>query len=80
MNLTLATAIFARDETPADRCDTAALANGVVQINLLVGQLVSSQQVSAISWLYGADRLYQLPLGVVGIAVGIVLLPELSGT
>ena len=56
----------------------AALANGVVQINLLVGQLVSSQQVGAISWLYGADRLYQLPLGVVGIAVGIVLLPELS--
>jgi len=56
----------------------AALANGVVQINLLVGQLVSSQQIGAISWLYGADRLYQLPLGVVGIAVGIVLLPELS--
>ena len=50
----------------------------MVQINLLVGQLVSSQQVGAISWLYGADRLYQLPLGVVGIAVGIVLLPELS--
>ena len=30
------------------------------------------------SWLYNADRLYQLPLGVVGIAIGIVLLPELS--
>jgi len=56
----------------------AALANGVVQINLLVGQLVSSQYPGAVSWLYGADRLYQLPLGVVGIAVGLVLLPELS--
>ena len=56
----------------------AALANGVVQINLLVGQLVSSQYTGAVSWLYGADRLYQLPLGVVGIAVGLVLLPELS--
>ena len=56
----------------------AALANGVLQINLLVGQLVASQHPGAVSWLYGADRLYQLPLGVVGIAVGIVLLPELS--
>ncbi len=56
----------------------AALAGGVVQINLLVGQLVASNYESAISWLYAADRLYQLPLGVVGIAVGIVLLPDLS--
>ncbi|MFV2053620.1 murein biosynthesis integral membrane protein MurJ [Aliiroseovarius sp. YM-037] len=56
----------------------AALAGGVVQINLLVGRQVASQFDSAISWLYNADRLYQLPLGVVGIAIGIVLLPELS--
>jgi len=56
----------------------AALANGVVQINLVVGQLVASRTEGAISWLFTADRLYQLPLGVVGIAIGIVLLPELS--
>ena len=56
----------------------AALANGVVQINLLVGTIVASFFPGAVSWLYGADRLYQLPLGVVGIAVSIVLLPELS--
>ena len=56
----------------------AALAGGVVQINLVVGQLVASNFDSAVSWLYAADRLYQLPLGVVGIAVGIVLLPDLS--
>lgn len=56
----------------------AALANGVVQINLLVGQIVASFYPGAVSWLYGADRLYQLPLGVIGIAIGIVLLPELS--
>lgn len=56
----------------------AALAGGVVQINLLVGQLVASNYEKAVSWLYSADRLYQLPLGVVGIAVGIVLLPDLS--
>jgi len=56
----------------------AALAGGVVQINLVVGRQVASQFDGAISWLYNADRLYQLPLGVVGIAIGIVLLPELS--
>ncbi len=56
----------------------AALAGGVMQINLLVGQQVASHYDKAISWLYSADRLYQLPLGVVGIAVGIVLLPDLS--
>ncbi|MDP5217405.1 murein biosynthesis integral membrane protein MurJ [Ruegeria sp. 2205SS24-7] len=56
----------------------AALAMGVTQINLVVGQLVASQTESAVSWLFAADRLYQLPLGVVGIAVGVVLLPDLS--
>lgn len=56
----------------------AALASGVMQINLVVGQLVASQYDKAVSWLFAADRLYQLPLGVVGIAIGIVLLPDLS--
>ena len=56
----------------------AALAGGVMQINLLVGQQVASHFDKAVGWLYAADRLYQLPLGVVGIAVGIVLLPDLS--
>lgn len=56
----------------------AALAGGVMQINLLVGQQVASFFESAVGWLYAADRLYQLPLGVVGIAVGIVLLPDLA--
>lgn len=56
----------------------AILAGGVVQINLLVGRQVASFTENAISWLSYADRLYQLPLGVVGIAVGVVLLPELA--
>jgi putative peptidoglycan lipid II flippase len=49
-----------------------------MQINLVVGQLVASRTEGAVSWLFAADRLYQLPLGVIGIAVGIVLLPDLS--
>lgn len=56
----------------------AALAGGVVQINLLVGRQVASFFDGAVAWLSYADRLYQLPLGVVGIAIGIVLLPDLS--
>ncbi|MEL6588330.1 MAG: lipid II flippase MurJ, partial [Pseudomonadota bacterium] len=56
----------------------AALAGGVVQVNLLVGRQVASYFEGANAWLYYADRLYQLPLGVVGIAIGIVLLPDLS--
>ncbi len=56
----------------------AALAGGVVQVNLLVGRQVASFFDGAIAWLSYADRLYQLPLGVVGIAIGVVLLPELA--
>ena len=56
----------------------ALLAGGVVQINLIVGRQVGSFFDGAVAWLSYADRLYQLPLGVVGIAIGIVLLPDLS--
>lgn len=56
----------------------AALAGGVMQINLLVGRQVASFYEGAVAWLNYADRLYQLPLGVVGIAIGVVLLPDLS--
>lgn len=56
----------------------AILAGGVMQINLLVGRQVASFFDGAIAWLFYADRLYQLPLAIVGISVGVVLLPELS--
>ncbi len=55
-----------------------AIAAGVVQINLVVGQVFASFQDGAVAWLYYADRLYQLPLGVVGIAMGVALLPGLT--
>lgn len=56
----------------------AAVTGGVTQINQIIGQMIASTKEGAISALQYADRLYQLPLGVVGIAVGVVLLPELS--
>ena len=56
----------------------AALAGGVMQVNLLVGTQVASYFEGAVGWLWYADRVYQLPLGVVGVAIGVVLLPTLS--
>ena len=57
----------------------AALGAGVVQINLLVDIVLASfLATGSISWLYYADRLAQLPLGLVGIAMGTALLPRLS--
>ncbi len=56
----------------------AMLTGGVMQINLLVGQIIASAQDGAIALLNYADRINQLPLGVIGIAIGVVLLPELS--
>jgi putative peptidoglycan lipid II flippase len=56
----------------------SVLAGGVVQINIVVGTIIASLQPGAVSWLYYADRLYQLPLGIVGIALGVILLPDLS--
>jgi len=54
------------------------LSAGAMQINLLVGTMIATLQAGAVSYLYYADRLYQLPLGIIGIGIGIVLLPELS--
>ncbi|MEM8770458.1 MAG: murein biosynthesis integral membrane protein MurJ [Pseudomonadota bacterium] len=51
---------------------------GAVQINLIVGTNIASQQPGAVSWLMNADQLYQLPLALIGIALGVVLLPMLS--
>ncbi|SLN19643.1 murein biosynthesis integral membrane protein MurJ [Oceanibacterium hippocampi] len=57
----------------------AALGAGVTQINIVVGTMIASfLSTGAIAHLYYADRVYQLPLGVIGIAIGTALLPLLS--
>ncbi len=57
----------------------AAFGSGVVQINLLVGTFIASWlPTGAISYLNYADRLNQLPLSVIGVAVSTALLPILS--
>ena len=56
----------------------AAITGGITQINTLIGTAIASGGEGAVASLNLADRVYQLPLGVVGIAVAIVLLPELA--
>ena len=51
---------------------------GITQINLAVSHSIATIKEGAASWLYYADRLYQLPLAMIGIAMGIALLPTLS--
>jgi putative peptidoglycan lipid II flippase len=54
---------------------------GVVQLNLLVASCFASHlPPGAVSFLFYADRLVQLPLGTVGVALGTALLPALSRT
>jgi len=55
-----------------------AIAGGALQINLIVSQALASFEEGAITYLNVADRLYQLPLGLIGIAVGVAMLPRLS--
>lgn len=54
------------------------IAGGVTQINIMIGTIIASMQPGAVSQLFYADRLYELPLAIVGIAVGVVLLPDVA--
>ena len=54
------------------------ISGGIGQVNLTIGTMIASLQAGAVSWLYYADRIYQFPLGIIGIAIGVVLLPDLS--
>jgi putative peptidoglycan lipid II flippase len=54
------------------------IAGGITQVNIAIGTVIASLQAGAVSHLYYADRLYELPLAIVGIAVGVVLLPDVA--
>ncbi|WP_353217118.1 murein biosynthesis integral membrane protein MurJ [Sandarakinorhabdus sp.] len=58
----------------------AAIGAGAVQINLVISTALAARFLDdgAVSWLYYADRLNQLPLGIIGIGVGTALLPAMS--
>lgn len=54
------------------------IAGGITQINIVVGTMIATLEDGAAALLYYADRIYQLPLGLIGVAMGVVLLPNLS--
>ena len=54
------------------------VAGGATQINIVIGGMIASLQTGAVTYLYYADRLYELPLAIIGIAIGVVLLPDIS--
>lgn len=54
------------------------LASGIPQITIIAAVMVASASRSAVSWLYYANRLIELPLGIVGIAIGTVLVPAFT--
>lgn len=57
----------------------ATLGAGVVQVNIMIDIVIASiLPTGAVSYLYYADRVYELPLGVIGIAIGTALLPQLA--
>ncbi|MEG3617029.1 murein biosynthesis integral membrane protein MurJ [Magnetovibrio sp. PR-2] len=61
------------------RIAPVAVGAGIYQVSLLIDTIIASLLVSgSISYLFYADRLVQLPVGVVGVAVGTALLPMLS--
>jgi putative peptidoglycan lipid II flippase len=60
------------------RAVPGALSASAFQINIFISGVLASQVAGARSWLNVADRLYQLPVGLVGVAIGVALLPRLS--
>ncbi len=56
------------------------LAGGIPQLKLIAGAMVASSSQAAVSWLYYANRLYELPLGVISIAIASVLGPAIAAS
>jgi putative peptidoglycan lipid II flippase len=54
------------------------IASSAPQWLMVAGAIVASSSPSAVSWLYFANRLLELPLGIVGVAMGTVLIPEMT--
>jgi putative peptidoglycan lipid II flippase len=54
------------------------VAGGIGQLTGVISTIIATLQDRVVSWLYYADRIFQLPLGVIGVAVAVVLLPDLS--
>src|SRR5499427_3871052 len=76
LSLTLSPAVrqFLRQAIPG------VVAGGIPQLKLMAGAMVASSSQAAVSWLYYANRLYELPLGVVSIAIASVIVPVIAAS
>ena len=55
------------------------IAAGIPQLKLIAGAAIASASPAAVAWLYYANRLYELPLGVVSVAIAAVIVPRIAG-
>ena len=60
------------------RFGISIVGSGFYQITIILGTLVASFESGAVSWLYYADRIVQLPFAMIGLAVGTVLISSIS--
>jgi putative peptidoglycan lipid II flippase len=56
------------------------IAGGIPQLKLMAGAMVASSSQASVSWLYYANRLYELPLGMVSIAIAAVMVPLIAAS
>ena len=65
-------------KTMGQRMSWGFLGSGFYQLNVIAGVIIASFQTGAVSYLYYADRLVQLPFAIIGIATGTVMLTKIS--
>jgi putative peptidoglycan lipid II flippase len=70
----------ARDQTETffKRAFPGLIAAGVPQLKLIAATAIASASPAAVSWLYYANRLYELPLGVASVAISAVIVPRIA--
>ena len=56
------------------------IASGIPQLKLIAATAIASASPAAVSWLYYANRLYELPLGVASVAIAAVIVPRIAAS
>src|SRR4029077_10286521 len=56
------------------------IATGIPQLKLIAATAIASASPAAVSWLYYANRLYELPLGVSAVAIAVVIVPRITAS
>jgi putative peptidoglycan lipid II flippase len=74
--------VRAPDQTDAffRRALPGLVATGIPQLKLIAATAIASASPAAVSWLYYANRLYELPLGVSAVAIAVVIVPRITAS